>query len=74
VSPRPAIVDVEAIPLRSPTLDAESLDGSSETVVVRIRDEDGNVGLGEADAPAEIVRDLGERTRLRIVPVVGLPS
>ena len=52
------IADVEAIVLRAPTADPEDLDGSSETVVVRITDEDGRTGIGEADAPPEAVREL----------------
>lgn len=53
------IAEVEAIHLRA-DLDPDSLDGSSETIVVRITDEDGVAGIGEADAPAEIVRELVE--------------
>jgi L-alanine-DL-glutamate epimerase-like enolase superfamily enzyme len=53
-----AIADVEAIALRAPWSDANDFDSSSETVVVVIRDEDGTVGIGEADAPAPVVREL----------------
>jgi len=53
-----SIREVEAIVLRGPSADPEDLDGSSETVVVRITDEDGRTGIGEADAPPEAVRDL----------------
>jgi L-rhamnonate dehydratase len=52
------IRDVEAIPLRAPANDPTDLDGSSETIVVRIVDEAGEVGIGEADAPADVVREL----------------
>jgi len=52
------IAEVEAIVLRAPSADPEDLDGSSETVVVRITDEDGRSGIGEADAPPEAVREL----------------
>ena len=52
------IAEVEAIVLRAPSADPEDLDGSSETVVVRITDEDGRTGIGEADAPPEAVREL----------------
>ncbi len=52
------IAEVEAIPLRAETVDPEDLDGSSETIVVRVTDEDGRVGIGEADAPASVVREL----------------
>jgi L-rhamnonate dehydratase len=51
------IVDVEAIPLRA-RVDPADLDSSSETVVVRVTDEEGRSGIGEADAPAEVVRAL----------------
>jgi L-alanine-DL-glutamate epimerase-like enolase superfamily enzyme len=53
-----AIVEIEAIVLRAPTSDASDLDSSAETVVVLVRDEDGVVGIGEADAPAAVVREL----------------
>jgi L-rhamnonate dehydratase len=52
-----AIAEVEVIPLRA-ELDAAELDSSSETVVVRLTDEDGRTGIGEADAPALAVREL----------------
>lgn len=52
-----AIVEVEAIPLRVGA-DARDLDSSSETIVVRLTDEDGRTGIGEADAPALAVREL----------------
>jgi L-rhamnonate dehydratase len=52
------IAEVEAIALRASTTAKDDLDGSSETVIVRIRDEEGRVGVGEADAPAEAVREL----------------
>ena len=53
------IAEVEAVVLRAGT-DASGgdLDGSSETVLVRINDENGRVGVGEADAPAAAVREL----------------
>jgi L-alanine-DL-glutamate epimerase-like enolase superfamily enzyme len=52
------IADVETIVLRAGGGDRTDLDGSSETVVVRIVDEEGRSGVGEADAPAEAVRAL----------------
>ncbi len=52
------IADIEAIVLRGPKSDPNDFDSSSETVVVLIRDEDGTVGIGEADAPASVVREL----------------
>jgi L-alanine-DL-glutamate epimerase-like enolase superfamily enzyme len=52
------IAEVEAIPLRAPPADLSDLDGSSETLVVRITDEDGRSGIGEADAPIGALREL----------------
>jgi L-alanine-DL-glutamate epimerase-like enolase superfamily enzyme len=52
------IAEVEAIPLRAPAIDPSDLDGSRETLVVRILDEDGNAGIGETDAPIGAVREL----------------
>lgn len=52
-----AIADVEAIVLRA-GVDPLDLDSSSETLVVRVTDEDGRTGIGEADAPPEAVRAL----------------
>ncbi len=52
------IARVEAIVLRAPASDARDLDSSSETVVVRITDEEGRQGIGEADAAASVVREL----------------
>lgn len=49
---------VEAIVLRGAAGDPGDLDGSNETVVVRITDEEGRQGIGEADAPAAVVREL----------------
>jgi L-alanine-DL-glutamate epimerase-like enolase superfamily enzyme len=52
------IAEVEALVLRLPEVDAADLDGSCETLVVRIVDEDGTVGIGEADTPADAARTL----------------
>lgn len=52
------IADVDAIVLKAPPAEVVSLDGSRETVVVRIVDEDGRIGIGEADAPAAVIREL----------------
>jgi L-alanine-DL-glutamate epimerase-like enolase superfamily enzyme len=54
------IAEVETIVLRAPTVDADDLDGSSETIVVRIVDREGRSGVGEADAPPQAVRELVE--------------
>jgi L-rhamnonate dehydratase len=54
----PAVIaDVEAIPLVS-SFDPDALDGSTDTVLVRVIDENGLVGVGEADAPPTVVREL----------------
>jgi len=53
------VASVDAVVLRAPA-DPLDLDGSSETILVRIRDEDGREGIGEADAPATVVRELVE--------------
>ena len=52
------IAEVEALVLRAQPADPEDVDGSQETVVVRITNEDGRTGIGEADAPPEAVREL----------------
>lgn len=52
------IVEVEAIPLRAAPVDPSDLDGSAETIVLRITDEDGRSGIGESDAPSGVVREL----------------
>lgn len=52
------VAEVEAIPLRAPAVDPTDLDGSRETIVVRVTDEEGRVGIGEADAPIAAVREL----------------
>src|SRR5579871_3215800 len=54
------IVEVEAIPVKvkGPAGDPADLDGSNETIVVRITDAAGRVGIGETDAPADVVRAL----------------
>jgi L-rhamnonate dehydratase len=52
------VADVEAIPLRAAPVDPADLDGSNETIVVRIVDEDGRAGIGETDAPIGAVRQL----------------
>jgi L-rhamnonate dehydratase len=52
-----AIAEVEVIALRAPG-DVVHLDSSAETIVVRVTDEDGRTGIGEADAPGGAVREL----------------
>ena len=57
------IATVEVIPLRTPKTVAAAdsdLETIAETVVVRVADEHGRTGIGEADAPAMAVRELIE--------------
>lgn len=51
------IIEVETIALRA-AVDGEDFDSSSETLVVRVTDEEGRTGVGEADAPAEAASGL----------------
>jgi L-alanine-DL-glutamate epimerase-like enolase superfamily enzyme len=55
---RARIANVEAIPLKSPAADPRDNDGSAETILVRVTDENGLVGIGETDAPARVIREL----------------
>lgn len=52
------IAGVDVIVLKAPSSDPGDLDSSSETVVVRLTDEAGRQGIGEADAAASVVREL----------------
>jgi L-rhamnonate dehydratase len=52
-----AIAEVETIALRA-DVDSEDFDSSNETLVVRVTDDQGNTGVGEADAPAEAAARL----------------
>jgi L-alanine-DL-glutamate epimerase-like enolase superfamily enzyme len=51
---------LEVIPLAAPVQAADDLDGTTETVVVRVFDEDGRFGIGETDAPAAVVKSFLE--------------
>lgn len=50
------ITDVEAIELRLPEIDASRCDGTQDTLVIRVRTDEGFVGLGEADSVPAIVK------------------
>ena len=52
----PAIAEIEVLPLSTAVDRSGDLDGSNDTVVVRITDEDGRVGIGECDAPPAVVK------------------
>lgn len=50
------IRSVEAIPLRIPSDKSEDCDGTVDTILVKIDDEEGRVGIGESDASPEAVK------------------
>lgn len=52
------ITRIEAIPVISPAGSANDLDGTADTVIVKVHDEDGRVGFGEADAPPSVVKSF----------------
>lgn len=54
------IAKVEAIPVISAVSAPGDLDGTTDTVVVRVWDEDGRYGIGEADAPPHVVKHFLE--------------
>ena len=54
------VAQLEVIPLAAPVQTADDLDGTTETVVVRVFDEDGRCGIGETDAPAAVVKSFLE--------------
>ena len=49
---------VEVIPIVAPGEPRDDLDGTVETVIVKITDADGRYGFGEADAPAGVVKSF----------------
>lgn len=54
------IARVEVIPIFVPDQRTNDLDGTVDTVVVRVFDEDGRYGFGEADAPPMVVKHFIE--------------
>lgn len=54
------IARIETIPVISPEGSADDLDGTADTVIVKVHDEDGRFGMGEADAPPFVVRSFIE--------------
>jgi len=54
------IARLEIIPIFSPAVSANDLDGTADTVIIRIFDEDGRYGFGEADAPPSVVKSFLE--------------
>jgi L-rhamnonate dehydratase len=59
------IADVEVIAFES-AASPDDCDGAADTVVVRLTDVDGRTGIGEADAPAEVVRAFVEMADLHV--------
>lgn len=60
------IADLEVIPIVTPEVNADDCDGSADTVIVRLTDEAGRTGIGEADAPADLVRAFIEQPDLHV--------
>lgn len=54
------IKKIEVIPLANLEAKPEDCDGTAETVVIRIFDENGISGIGECDAPAYVVKSFLE--------------
>lgn len=52
------IARIEAIPVISPVESANDLDGTTDTIIVKVHDEDGRYGFGEADAPPSVVKSF----------------
>ena len=60
------IAELEVISLVTPEVNAEDCDGAADTVIVRLTDEAGRTGIGEADAPADLVRAFIEQPDLHV--------
>lgn len=54
------IAAVEVIPVAAPEQARNDLDGTADTVIVRLTDEAGRTGIGEADAPPTVVKSFLE--------------
>jgi len=50
------IAAIEVIPVIGPNPAAGDLDGTTDTVIVRLTDEAGRTGIGETDAPPHVVK------------------
>ncbi|MDX6368873.1 MAG: hypothetical protein QOG93_375 [Gaiellaceae bacterium] len=61
-----AIADLEVIPIATPAVNAADCDGSADTVIVRVTDEQGRTGIGEADAPATLIQAFVEQPNLHV--------
>mgnify|MGYP001332463776 CR=1 FL=1 len=56
----PRIASIEVIPIAAPEQARNDLDGTVDTVIVRVVDEDGRYGIGETDAPPTVVKSFIE--------------
>jgi L-rhamnonate dehydratase len=54
------IAHLEFIPIVGPEQASSDLDGSVETILIRITDDDGRFGIGETDAPAHVIKSYLE--------------
>jgi L-rhamnonate dehydratase len=54
------VAKLEVIPIASPQSSATDLDGTTDTVIVKITDEKGRFGIGETDAPPQVVKSFLE--------------
>src|SRR6516225_825267 len=54
------IAAVEVIPVAAPDQARNDLDGTVDTVIVRVTDEAGRTGIGETDAPPDVIKSFIE--------------
>jgi len=50
------IASIEVIPVAAPDAVADDLDGTTDTVIVKLTGDDGKTGIGETDAPPHVVK------------------
>lgn len=60
------IEHVEFIPIVGPIQDSADLDGSVETILIRITDDEGRFGIGETDAPAHVIKSYFEMSTAHV--------
>jgi L-rhamnonate dehydratase len=60
------IARLEIIPIASPDSSAADLDGTTDTVIVKISDEAGRFGIGEADAPPQVAKSFLEMPTIHL--------
>ena len=65
------IARIEAIPVISPAGSANDLDGTADTIIVKVHDEDGRSGFGEADAPPFVVKSFIEMPTAHLWSQIG---